>query len=95
MFVKAGLSADFPLVCSGSYFIAEAPYQETITKAQAETIKLTYFGGLGLGLKVGNHFELVPEVHYRQMSGSPYRADYPLDMRLHFWDFRMGLNYYF
>ena len=95
MFVKAGLTADFPLVCSGSYFIAEAPYQESIMKAQAETIKLTYFGGLGLGLKVGNHFELVPEVHYRQMSGSPYRADYPLDMRLHFWDFRMGLNYYF
>lgn len=95
MFVKAGLSADFPLVCSGSYFIAEAPYQESIMKAQAETIKLTYFGGLGLGLKVGNHFELVPEVHYREMSGSPYRADYPLDIRLHFWDFRMGLNYYF
>lgn len=95
MFIKAGLSADFPLVCSGSYFTEEAPYQETITKAQAETVKLTYFGGLGLGFKVGNHFELVPEAHYRQMSGSPYRADYPLDMRLHFWDFRMGLNYYF
>lgn len=95
MFVKAGLSADFPLVCFGSSFIGEAPYQEAITKAQAETVKLTYFGGLGLGFKAGNHFELVPEVHYRQMSGSPYRVECPLDIRLHFWDFRMGLNYYF
>ena len=95
LFLKAGLSADFPLVCSGSYFTTEAPYQQTITMAQAESIRLTYFGGLGLGFKVGNHFELVPEVHYRQMSGSPYRAAYPLDMQLHFWDFRLGLYYYF
>ena len=95
VFVKAGLSADFPLVCSGSYFVAEAPYQVNLTKAQAESIKLTYFGGLGLGLKLGNHFELVPEVHYRQLSGSPYRATCPLELRLHSWGFRLGLNYYF
>ena len=56
---------------------------------------MNWFGGLGLGFKVGNHFELVPEVHYRQMIGSPYRADFPMDMRLRFWDFRLGLTYYF
>ena len=95
MFAKAGLTADFPLACSGSYIIAETPYHEVITKDQMESVRLTWFGGLGLGFKVGNHFELVPEVHYRQMVGSPYRADFPMDMRLRFWDFRLGLTYYF
>ena len=95
MFAKAGLTADFPLACSGSYIVTEAPYHEAITKEQAESVRLTWFGGLGLGFKLGNHFEIVPEVHYRQMVGSPYRADFPIDMRLRFWDFRLGLIYYF
>jgi len=95
LFAKAGLSADLPLACSGSYFVAEAPYQYEIKKDQAESVRLAWLGGLGLGWKLGNHFELVPEVHYRQMVGSPYRADLPIDMRLHFWDFRLGLTYYF
>ena len=95
MFAKAGLTADFPLACSGSYIVAEPSYHETITKDQTESVRLTWFGGLGLGFKVGNHFEIVPEVHYRQMVGLPYRADFPMDMRFRFWDFRLGLTYYF
>ena len=95
MFAKAGISADFPLACSGSYIVAEAPYHEEITKNQAESVRLTWFGGLGFGFKVGSHLELVPEARYRQMVGLPYRADFPLDMRLSFWDFRLGLTYYF
>ena len=95
MFAKAGLTADFPIACSGSYVIAETPYHEEITKDQMESVRLTWFGGLGFGFKVGNHFELVPEVRYRQMVGSPYQADFPMDMRLRFWDFRLGLTYYF
>ena len=95
MFVKAGISADFPLACSGSYFIVETPYHKDITKDQTESVRLIWFGGLGLGFKVGNHFELVPEVHYKQMVGSPYRSGFPMDMRLRFWDFRLGLSYYF
>ena len=95
MFAKAGISADFPLACAGSYFVAETPYHKDITKDQTESVRLTWFGGLGLGFKVGNHFELVPEAHYRQMVGSPYRSDFPMDMRLRFWDFCLGLSYYF
>ena len=95
MFAKAGISADFPVVCSGSYITAEMPYHEEITKDQTESVKLAWFGGLGFGFKVGNHFELVPEARYRQMVGSPYRAGFPMDMRLSFWDFRLGLTYYF
>ena len=76
-------------------FHAETPYHEEITKDQMESVRLTWFGGLGFGFKVGNHFELVPEVHYRQMVGSPYQAGFPIDMRLHYWDFRLGLTYYF
>ena len=86
---------DFLLACAGSYFVAETPYHKDITKDQTESVRLTWFGGLGLGFKVGNHFELVPEAHYRQMVGSPYRSDFPMDMRLRFWDFRLGLSYYF
>ena len=95
LFVKAGLTADFPVACSGSYVVTEMPYHDEITKNQAETVKLSWFGGLGLGFKAGNHFEVVPEVHYRQMVGSPYCADFPMDMRFRFWDFRLGLTYYF
>ena len=95
LFAKAGFSVDFPLACMGSYIVAEMPYHEEISKDQTESVRLTWFGGLGFGFKVGNHFELVPEVHYRQMVGSPYRADFPMDLRLRFWDFRLGLTYYF
>ena len=95
MFVKAGVSADFLLSCSGSYFVSEAPYQQEVIMSQAESMRWSYFGGLGLGFKAGNHFEVVPEVRYRGVVGSPYRTDSPLNMRLHFWDFRLGLTYYF
>lgn len=95
MFVKAGVSADFLLSCSGSYFISEMPYQQEVTKSQAESMRWSYFGGLGFGFKTGNHFEIVPEVRYRELVGSPYHADIPLDMRMRFWDFRLGLTYYF
>ena len=95
MFAKAGLSADFAVSCSGSYFVDEAPYHKRITKNDVEQVRLTYFGGLGMGFKAGNHFEIVPEVRYRLMSGSPYRNSFPLDMKLSYWDFRLGLSYYF
>lgn len=95
LFAKAGLSADFALTCSGSYVMAEAPYHERMTKDDVEQVRLTYFGGLGMGFKAGNHFEIVPEVRYRLMSGSPYRSSFPMDMKLRYWDFRLGLSYYF
>ena len=95
MFVTAGVSADFLLNASGSSIIEEMPYYEEITKDKAESVRLNWFGGMGIGFKVGNHFELVPDVRYRQMVGSPYRAGFPMDMRLRFWDFRFGLSYYF
>lgn len=95
MFAKAGVSAYFPLVCSGAYFIADEPCRQEITKAHAEPVRLAWMGGLGMGLKLGNHFEFVPEVSYRQMVGSPYRVGFPVEMRLRYWDFRLGLTYYF
>ena len=95
MFVKAGVSADILLSCSGSYFVSETPYQQEVTKPQAESVRWSCFGGLGFGFKAGNHFEIVPEVRYHGMVGLPYYADIPLDMHLRFWDFRLGLTYYF
>ena len=95
MFAKAGVTTDFALSCSGSNITTEEPYHERIAMNQVETVKLTYFGGLGMGFKAGNHFEIVPEVRYRQMSGSPYRSGFPMDMKLRYWDFRLGLSYYF
>jgi hypothetical protein len=44
---------------------------------------------------VANRIEFVPEVHYRVTNGSLYRADFPFDMRMRLWDFRLSLTYYF
>lgn len=95
MFAKAGLTADFPIACSGSYIDLETTNHQEITLDQLQSVKLNWFGGLGLGFKLGNHFELIPEVYYRQMIGSPFKANFPMDMRLHYWDIRLGLTYYF
>ena len=89
MFAKAGASADFVLASSGSWINAE------ITRERTQPVKFSYFGGLGAAVKVGNHVELVPEVTYRGIAKSVYRADFPLDLRLRQWDFRLGLTYYF
>lgn len=89
MFVKAGAAADILLASSGSWVNAE------ITREQTQLLKFSYFGGLGAAVKVGNHVELVPEVTYRGTVKSVYRVDFPLDLRIHQWDFRLGLNYYF
>lgn len=94
-FVKAGLSADVLLSCSGSTLSMEMPYHTELTRQQATPLKLSYFGGMGVGLKVGNHFELVPEVRYRGMIGSLCLDDVMMDVCPHFWDFRLGLTYYF
>lgn len=95
MFAKAGLTADFPIAYSGSYIDLETTNHQEITLDQLQSVKLNWFGGLGLGFKLGNHFELIPEVYYRQMIGSPFKANFPMDMRLHYWDIRLGLTYYF
>ena len=89
MFAKAGAAADILLTSSGSWVNAE------ITREQTQPVKFSYFGGLGAAVKVGNHVEIVPEVAYRGTAKSVYRNDFPLDLRLHQWDFRLGLTYYF
>lgn len=89
MFIKAGASLDFLLNSSGSCYNVE------ITREQVEPLKLSFFAGLGAAVKVGNHVELVPVVAYRNTSKSLYKADVPLDLRMHQWDFRLGLTYYF
>ena len=58
-------------------------------------VRLSYYGGLGVAWKVANRIEFVPEVYYRVTNGSLYRADFPFDMRMRLWDFRLGLTYYF
>ena len=94
-FVKAGASLDFLLKASGSLYATELPFHAPIAKSQVEPVRLSYFGGLGVAVKVVNRVELVPEVHYRVTNGALYRADFPFDMRMRQWDFRLGLTYYF
>lgn len=95
MFVKAGVSADFLLSCSGSYNSVEQPFHAAIERSQAEPIKFSYFGGLGAAFKVVNRLEIVPEAYYRRTTGSIYRADFPFDLRMWQWELRLGLTYYF
>ena len=94
-FVKAGASVDFLVDYVGSLNAAESPFHAPITKEQVESTRLSCYGGLGLAWKVANRIEFVPEVHYRVTNGSLYRADFPFDMRMRMWNFRLGLTYYF
>lgn len=94
-FVKAGLSIDFLTKSSGSFVADESPFHQPIDKSLVEPVRFSYYGGLGVAFKIGNQVELVPEAHYRVTSGTLYRADYPFDIRLRSFDFRLGLTYYF
>lgn len=94
-FIKAGASVDFLVGYGGSLNATEPPFHEPIAKEQVEPNRISYYGGLGCAFKVANRIELVPEVHYRVTHGSLYRADFPFDMQLRMWDFRLGLTYYF
>ena len=94
-FVKAGASVDFLVNYAGSLNAYESPYHAPIAKNQVEPVRFSYYGGLGVALKVANRIEFVPEVHYRVTNGSLYRADFPFDMRIRMWDFRLGMTYYF
>ena len=94
-FVKAGASVDFLVGQAGSLNTTESPFHAPITKEQVESTRFSYYGGLGVAWKVANRIEFVPEVHYRITNGSLYRADFPFDMQMRTWDFRLGLTYYF
>ena len=94
-FVKAGASVDFLVNYAGSLNATESPYHAPIAKEQVEPVRFSYYGGLGVAWKVANRIEFVPEVHYRVTNGSLYRADFPFDMRMRLWDFRLGMTYYF
>ena len=94
-FAKAGISVDFLVNYAGSLNASASPYHAPITKEQVESTRFSYYGGLGVAWKVANRIEFVPEVHYRMTNGSLYRADFPFDMRMRSWDFRLGLTYYF
>ena len=95
MFAKAGISADFLLSYAGSLNANESPYHAPIAKDQIEPRRFSYYGGLGAAVKIVKRVELVPEVHYRVTKGSLYRADFPFDMRMRLWEFKLGLTYYF
>ena len=94
-FVKAGASVDFLVNYAGSLNATESPYHAPIAKGQVEPVRFSYYGGLGVAWKVANRIEFVPEVHYRVTNGSLYCADFPFDMRMRLWDFRLGMTYYF
>lgn len=94
-FVKAGVSVDFLVGQAGSLNATESPFHAPIAKEQVEPIRFSYYGGLGVALKVAHRIEFLPEVHYRVTNGSLYRASFPFDMRMRMWDFRLGMTYYF
>lgn len=89
MFVKAGASMDILLNSTGSC------YNRDLKREQTKPLKFSLFGGLGAALKVSNHVELTPEVTYRSTSKALYKPDIPIDLRMHQWEFRLGLTYYF
>ena len=94
-FAKAGVSVDFLVNYAGSLNATESPYHAPISKEQVAPVRFSYYGGLGVAWKVANRIEFVPEVHYRVTNGSLYRAEFPFDIRMRLWDFRLGMTYYF
>jgi len=94
-FFKAGVSADILVNYTGSLYATESPYHAPINKEQVESLRFSFFGGIGAAFKVANRIELVPEMSYRVTGGSLYRADFPFNMKLRMMDFRLGLIYYF
>ena len=94
-FAKAGASVDFLVNYAGSLNATESPYHAPISKEQVASVRFSYYGGLGVAWKVANRIEFVPEVHYRVTNGSLYRAEFPFDIRMRLWDFRLGMTYYF
>lgn len=94
-FAKAGVSMDFLVNQGGSLYAEQSPYHLPIDKNQVEPSRFSYYGGLGVAFKIVNRIELVPEVHYRVTHGSLYRADFPFDMTMRLWNYRLGLTYYF
>lgn len=94
-FAKVGISADFLVNQAGSLNAEEPPFHAPITHEQVQSVRFSYFGGLGAAFKIANRIELVPEVHYRVTNGSLYRADFPFDIKIRLWDFRLGMTYYF
>jgi len=94
-YAKAGASVDFLVGYAGSLNATAAPFHAPIAKEQVEPTRISYYGGLGGAFKVAHRIELVPEVLYRVTNGSVYRADFPFDMKIRMWDFRLGLTYYF
>lgn len=95
MFIKAGASADFLVGFGGSYNNMEAPFHAPIARDQVESIRFSYYGGIGAAVKVVNRLELVPEVTFRKTNGTLYCEGFPFDLGMHLWDFRLGLTYYF
>lgn len=95
MYLKAGASADFLLSASGSCQTAELPFHAGINNTQAESVKLSYYVGLGAAFKIVKQLELVPEVTYRKTNGPIYADDFPFDLRMRMWKLRLGFTYYF
>lgn len=94
-FAKAGASVVFLVNYAGSLNATESPYHAPISKEQVASVRFSYYGGLGVAWKVANRIEFVPEVHYCVINGSLYRAEFPFDIRMRLWDFRLGMTYYF
>ena len=95
MFAKAGASVDFLLASTGSHNIPDQPFHADIKTTQTEPARLSYHAGLGAAFKIVNRLELTPEVAFRKQAGKVYRADFPFDLKMRYWDFRLGLIYYF
>ena len=94
-YVKAGASLDVLVKAGGSLNATESPYHRAIDKSQVEPVHFSWFAGVGVALMVTNHMEVTPEVRYRMTVKPLYRVEYPFDIKMHTFDFRLGLTYYF
>ena len=92
-YLSVGLFATFD-------FVRLAHFRAFVKAGASADILVGFDGSLNANespfhAPIVNRIELVPEVHYRMTNGSLYRADFPFDMKMRLWNFRLGLTYYF
>lgn len=95
LFLKAQATIGFLTHAEGSTISDGQLAENLLTSNDLNTTKFSYQIGLGGAWKVANRIELIPEIYYRKTVGSIYRAEYPIDLQMHFIGLKLGLTYYF
>jgi len=95
VFVKAGVGLSALIYKSGTA-ISDKPDYEAIPMKdfEMETIRFSWMAAINTRIHITDAFDLVPEIYYRNYSGSLYK-NYPVQRKQSLIGVNLGLIYYF